>query len=117
MVEWWGVADGPEELAEDGVVKWIVEFDGRPFAFAQDYDPHAWDGHHFAHLPPGSRGLDQFIGEADMLGRGHGSAFGASTSGACSLPVHRLWARTHIPGMREPSAPMRRRASGSSVAR
>ena len=75
VVEWWGVADGPEELAEDGVAKWIVEFDGRPFAFAQDYDPHAWDDHHFAHLPAGSRGIDQFIGEADMLGRGHGTAF------------------------------------------
>ncbi len=75
VVEWWGVADGPEELAEDGVAKWIVEFDGRPFAFAQDYDPHAWNGHHFAHLPPGSRGIDQFIGEMDMLGRGHGTAF------------------------------------------
>ena len=75
VVEWWGVADGPEELAEDGVVKWIVEFDGRPFAFAQDYDPHAWDNHHFAYLPPGSRGIDQFIGEADMLGHGHGTAF------------------------------------------
>jgi aminoglycoside 6'-N-acetyltransferase len=48
VVEWWGVADGPEKLAEDGVAKWIVEFDGQPFAFAQDYDPHAWDGHYFA---------------------------------------------------------------------
>jgi len=25
--------------------------------------------------PPGTRGIDQFIGEADMLGCGHGSAF------------------------------------------
>jgi aminoglycoside 6'-N-acetyltransferase len=31
--------------------------------------------HHFACLPPGSRGMDQFIGEPDMIGRGHGSAF------------------------------------------
>lgn len=75
VVEWWGVADGPEALAENGVARWIVELDGRPFAFAQDYDPHAWDGHHFAYLPPGSRGIDQVIGEADLLGRGHGSAF------------------------------------------
>ena len=75
VVEWWGAAAGPEELVEGGVAKWIVEFDGRPFAFAQDYDPHAWDGHHFAHLPPASRGIDQFIGEADMLGCGHGPAF------------------------------------------
>lgn len=75
VVRWWGPADGPEELDEPGVAKWIVELGGRPFAFAQDYDPHAWEGHHFAHLPPGSRGIDQFIGEADVLGQGHGSAF------------------------------------------
>ena len=31
--------------------------------------------HHFSFLPPGSRGIDQFIGEPDMIGRGHGSAF------------------------------------------
>lgn len=63
VAEWWGAADEPEEPAEEGVAKWIVELDGRPFAFMQDYDPHAWEGHHFAHLPPGSRGIDQFIGE------------------------------------------------------
>ena len=75
VVKWWGAADEPKEPVETGVSKWIVELDGRPFAFAQDYDPHAWDGHHFAYLPPGSRGIDQFIGEADLLGCGHGSAF------------------------------------------
>lgn len=75
VARWWGASDEPEETAETSVARWIVELDGRPFAFAQDYDPHAWEGHHFAHLPPGSRGIDQFIGEADLLGRGHGSAF------------------------------------------
>ena len=54
---------------------WIVSHGGRPFAFIQDYDPLAWDLHHFGDLPPGSRGIDQFIGEPDMLNRGHGSAF------------------------------------------
>jgi aminoglycoside 6'-N-acetyltransferase len=29
----------------------------------------------FGPQPEGTRGLDQFIGEADMIGRGHGSAF------------------------------------------
>ena len=52
----------------------IVEFDGRPFAFAQDYDVHGWNPHPFSYLPPQSRGIDQYIGEADMLDRGHGSA-------------------------------------------
>jgi aminoglycoside 6'-N-acetyltransferase len=75
---WWGepdVEDPEEAFADPNVAMWVVEWRGRPFAYAQDYDPHAWDGHPFAHLPPGSRGIDQYIGEPDMLDRGHGSAF------------------------------------------
>lgn len=83
VIEWWGspdVEDAEESLADPRIAMWIVEHlpaDGpaRPFAYAQDYDPHAWEGHPFAHLPPGARGIDQYIGEADMLDRGHGSAF------------------------------------------
>jgi aminoglycoside 6'-N-acetyltransferase len=76
--EWWGepsVEDEREKLADPRIAMWIVELDGRPFAFAQDYDVHGWDPHPFSYLPPGSRGIDQYIGEADMLDRGHGSAF------------------------------------------
>ncbi len=54
---------------------WIVSHGGRPFAYIQDYDPRSWGMHHLGDLPPGSRGIDQFIGEPGMLGRGHGSAF------------------------------------------
>jgi aminoglycoside 6'-N-acetyltransferase len=78
VVEYWGpaeVEDPGEMLADARVAMWIVEHCGRPFAYAQDYSPHDWDRHPFAHLPPGSRGIDQYIGEADMLGLGHGSAF------------------------------------------
>lgn len=78
VIRWWGppeVERADESLADPNIAMWIVELDGRPFAYAQDYDPHAWDGHPFAHLPPGSRGIDQTIGEPDMLDRGHGSAF------------------------------------------
>jgi aminoglycoside 6'-N-acetyltransferase len=80
--EWWVDANGEpsdpineNDLEDPHVIMWIVSHMGRPFAFIQDYDPHAWSGHHFGHLPPGSRGIDQFIGEPDMIGRGHGSAF------------------------------------------
>jgi aminoglycoside 6'-N-acetyltransferase len=78
VVEWWG---GPEvepeaaKLREPRVAMWIVEHRARPFAFAQDYSPHDWQPHPFAHLPPGSRGIDHYIGEPDMVGRGHGPAF------------------------------------------
>ncbi|MBA3392779.1 MAG: GNAT family N-acetyltransferase [Deltaproteobacteria bacterium] len=76
--EWWGAPSGDDErekLDEPRIAMWIVELDGRPFAFAQDYDVHGWSPHPFSHLPPWSRGIDQYIGEADMLDQGHGSAF------------------------------------------
>ncbi len=80
--EWWIDADGQPspaiaeaDLHAQDVAMWIVAHGSRPFAFIQDYDPHATEGHHFGHLPPGSRGIDQFIGEPDMIGLGHGSAF------------------------------------------
>jgi aminoglycoside 6'-N-acetyltransferase len=78
VVRWWGAPDAEdpaEVLAEGRVAMWIVSHEGQPFAYAQDYSPHDWPGHPFAHLPPGARGIDQYIGEEEMLGRGHGSAF------------------------------------------
>jgi aminoglycoside 6'-N-acetyltransferase len=75
--EWWG-EDEPfdqEKINDARVARWIVEVDDRPFAFMQDYTVHGWDQHHFAHLPKGSRGIDQYIGEPDMIGLGHGTAF------------------------------------------
>ena len=62
-------------FAAPEVRRWIVGLEGRDFAFIQDYSVHAEPGHHFAHLPPGSRGIDQFIGDPEMLGQGHGPGF------------------------------------------
>jgi aminoglycoside 6'-N-acetyltransferase len=78
VAAWWGAPDVEDaaEWEEDARVRmWVVEHAGRPFAYAQDYDPHGWDSHPFAHLPLGARGIDQYIGEPDMIGAGHGSAF------------------------------------------
>jgi aminoglycoside 6'-N-acetyltransferase len=80
IVRWWG---DPEEqfaliegdLSEPKMVMRVVCYAGRPFAYAQDYDVQSWPQPHFAALPPGSRAIDAFIGEPDMIGRGHGSAF------------------------------------------
>lgn len=74
---WWD-SDEPydrDDLSDPRVSRWIVSVDGRPFAFMQDYTVHGWDDHHFAGLPEGARGIDQYIGEPDMIGVGHGSAF------------------------------------------
>jgi aminoglycoside 6'-N-acetyltransferase len=79
-VRWWGDPDEQaalleEDLSEPAMRMWIVACDERPFAYAQDYEVHAWPQAHLAHLPSGSRALDTFIGEIDMLGVGHGSAY------------------------------------------
>ncbi len=75
---WWGedARFAPEDLDEPRVAYWIVCHAGRPFGYIQDYRVHGWEGgHHFDHLPHGARGIDQYIGEAAMLGQGHGTAF------------------------------------------
>jgi aminoglycoside 6'-N-acetyltransferase len=52
----------------------IVATGDAPFAYLQCYDPAAWPDNGFGQQPRGTRGIDQFIGEPDMIGRGHGSA-------------------------------------------
>ncbi|HKJ61058.1 MAG TPA: GNAT family N-acetyltransferase [Hyphomicrobiales bacterium] len=75
--EWWDSEEPYDEadLADPRVARWIVSNAGRPFAFIQDYTVHGWEDHHFANLPNGSRGVDQYIGDPNMVGVGHGSAF------------------------------------------
>jgi aminoglycoside 6'-N-acetyltransferase len=80
VVRWWGNAEEQavllrDDMDEPRMVMRIVSFEGRPFAYAQDYAVHVWPRPHFAHLPPGSRAIDSFIGEPDMIGRGHGSTY------------------------------------------
>ncbi|RGP39098.1 N-acetyltransferase [Pseudotabrizicola alkalilacus] len=75
--KWWGAQEPytAADLADPRVARWIVSYDARPFGFMQDYSVHGWENHHFAHLPKGARGIDQFIGDPDMIGVGHGPAF------------------------------------------
>lgn len=76
VAPWWDDGDDLDEGSDDPHTRqWVVSLDGIPFAYLQDYDPHAWPGHHFSFLPPGSRGIDQSIGVPELIGRGHGSAF------------------------------------------
>ena len=80
VVRWWGDPDEQlalvaEDLEEVLMRQWVVEFNGRPFAYVQAYAPASWPQPHLRDLPAGSIAIDAFIGEPDMLGRGHGSAF------------------------------------------
>ena len=84
IVEWWGGEEPtlqeveahyrPAVLAEANVTPYIGLLDGRPFAYAQSYVAlGAGDGWWEDETDPGVRGIDQSIGEAELLGRGHGT--------------------------------------------
>ncbi|MGR3502768.1 GNAT family N-acetyltransferase [Pseudaestuariivita sp.] len=77
VARWWDGEPPPTEAdrQDPRVARWIVSLGGHPFAYMQDYTVHGWPDHHFAHLPKGSRGIDQYIGDAALLGQGHGPAF------------------------------------------
>ena len=80
VMRWWGDPREQFELLradlnEPRMAMRIVSFNGRPFAYAQDYAVHAWPQPHLTHLPQGARAIDSFIGCPSMVGRGHGSAY------------------------------------------
>jgi aminoglycoside 6'-N-acetyltransferase len=62
------------DLDHPDMAQFIVAANGREFAYLQCYGLSAWNTG-LGPQPEGTRGLDLFIGEADMLGFGHGSGF------------------------------------------
>ena len=79
VAQWWG--DPQEQLAlistdldHPAMDQFVVTLGDRPFAYLQCYDPTAWPDNGLGEHPGGTRGIDQFIGEEDMIDRGHGSA-------------------------------------------
>ncbi|MCP3372455.1 GNAT family N-acetyltransferase [Bradyrhizobium cajani] len=79
VVEWWGdpveqFALVSGDLTEPAMDQYIVLAGNRPFGYLQCYRLTAWNTG-FGLQPEGTRGIDQFIGESDMIARGHGSAF------------------------------------------
>jgi aminoglycoside 6'-N-acetyltransferase len=76
--EWWG--DPAEQYAlvsgdleEPAMDQFIVSEADTDFGYLQCYDLTAWNSG-FRTQPEGTRGIDLFIGEPDMIERGHGSA-------------------------------------------
>jgi aminoglycoside 6'-N-acetyltransferase len=79
VVQWWGdpheqFALISEDLDHPAMDQFIVTDADRPFAYLQCYDPTEWPDNGLGEQPGGTRGIDQFIGEKDMIDRGHGSA-------------------------------------------
>jgi aminoglycoside 6'-N-acetyltransferase len=80
VARWWGdpaeqLVLLKEDLDNPLMRQWIVEYGQRPFAYVQAYEAHAWPQVHLQSLPGRTQVIDAFIGEPDMIGRGHGSAF------------------------------------------
>jgi aminoglycoside 6'-N-acetyltransferase len=63
-----------EELGSEWLEHWIAELDGVPLGFIQRYDAALAPSGPWSAQAPGTWGLDLFVGDADMLGRGHGVA-------------------------------------------
>jgi aminoglycoside 6'-N-acetyltransferase len=79
VVRWWGDPDEQYALVSDDLDhpdmdQFIVALDEHPFGYIQCYPLSTWN-QSFGIQPAATRGIDQFIGEPDMIGRGHGSSF------------------------------------------
>ncbi len=79
VLRWWGDPDEQYELVSSDLDhpdmdQFIVTLDGRPFAYIQRYRLSTWN-QGFGDHPPKTRGIDQFIGEPELIGCGHGSQF------------------------------------------
>jgi aminoglycoside 6'-N-acetyltransferase len=78
VTRWWGHPDVQlvllrDDLDHPAMDQQIVAIGGKPFGYLQCYQLTDWNTGFGSH-PAGTRGVDQFIGEPDMVGRGHGSA-------------------------------------------
>ncbi len=80
VMQWWGdtyeqfeIVSG--DLEVEAMDQFIVATDDRPFGYLQCYNPEVWPDNGLGVHPNGTWGIDQFIGELDLVDRGHGSAF------------------------------------------
>ena len=79
VMRWWGE---PEEqfalvsgdLDHPDMDQFIVGLGDRRFGYLQCYPLSAWN-QGFGTQPPRTRGIDQFIGQPELIGCGHGSGF------------------------------------------
>ena len=79
VLRWWGQPDEQYalvsgDLDHPDMDQFIVSIDDHPFGYIQCYALSTWN-QGFGAQPPKTRGIDQFIGEPNMIGRGHGSSF------------------------------------------
>jgi aminoglycoside 6'-N-acetyltransferase len=79
VVRWWGQSDEQYalvsgDLDHPDMEQYIVALGDHRFGYIQCYVLNTWN-HSLGDHPATTRGIDQFIGVPDMIGRGHGSGF------------------------------------------
>ncbi len=79
VVRWWGRPDEQYalvsgDLDHPDMDQFIVAMGELPFGYIQCYVASIWN-QGFGPQPSAARGIDQFIGVSNMIGRGHGSGF------------------------------------------
>jgi aminoglycoside 6'-N-acetyltransferase len=77
VAQWWGNAEVQfvivrDDLDHPAMEQYIVANGATAFGYLQCYRLTEWNTG-FGAQPNGARGIDLFIGTADMVGRGHGS--------------------------------------------
>ena len=77
VTRWWGDPERglkaiEEHLTSVSVEPLIILLDDEPIGYMQSYDPHKEAGHPYQDQPVGTLGIDQFIGDPDLIGQGHG---------------------------------------------
>lgn len=70
-----GLARIAEHIVDPAINPFMVECNDVPIGYIQSWDPHAEADHPCHDQPLGTRGIDQFIGEPELIGQGHGTAF------------------------------------------
>jgi aminoglycoside 6'-N-acetyltransferase len=79
VVRWWGEPDEQYalvsgDLDHPDMDQFIVSLGERRFGYLQCYPLSTWN-QGFGTQPARTRGIDQFIGEPELIGCGHGSGF------------------------------------------
>ena len=75
VAQWWGEAEDELKLVADYIGSprldcHLILLDGQPVGYIQCYPTGVWPGDHFADQPPGSRGIDLYLGETSAMGNG-----------------------------------------------
>lgn len=79
VAQWWNedpekeLADIADHMDSISVEPFIIMLGDEPIGYLQTYDPHLEDDHPYQDQPGGTIGMDLFIGEPDLIGKGHGA--------------------------------------------